>query len=286
MFDAATWIMLGEGLLDTIYMTLASTAMAYLLGLPLGLLLVITEKDSILPLPVFNRVLGVIINLLRSIPFLILLVWVMPVTRAIVGTTIGSSATVVPLVIAAAPFIARMVESSIKEVDPGVIEAAQSMGATNAQIVWKVLLPEAKPSLIVGAAISVTTILGYSAMAGFVGGGGLGDIAIRFGYYRYEDEIMLITVIILVLLVQVMQEGGNGKEETEYHRRWGSLVGVAAMSGLRCLFRVPCSGSFTHFGYTQGDRTHRNHAGSYAMGRFRRSVFRRPFRTDHRSSSH
>ncbi|MBP1559085.1 MAG: ABC transporter permease [Oscillospiraceae bacterium] len=208
MFDAATWIMLGEGLLDTIYMTLASTAMAYLLGLPLGLLLVITEKDSILPLPVFNRVLGVIINLLRSIPFLILLVWVMPVTRAIVGTTIGSSATVVPLVIAAAPFIARMVESSIKEVDPGVIEAAQSMGATNAQIVWKVLLPEAKPSLIVGAAISVTTILGYSAMAGFVGGGGLGDIAIRFGYYRYEDEIMLITVIILVLLVQVMQEVG------------------------------------------------------------------------------
>ena len=208
MFDAATWIMLGEGLLDTIYMTLASTAMAYLLGLPLGLLLVITEKGSILPLPVFNRVLGVIINLLRSIPFLILLVWVMPVTRAIVGTTIGSSATVVPLVIAAAPFIARMVESSIKEVDPGVIEAAQSMGATNAQIVWKVLLPEAKPSLIVGAAISVNTILGYSAMAGFVGGGGLGDIAIRFGYYRYEDEIMLITVIILVLLVQVMQEVG------------------------------------------------------------------------------
>ena len=208
MFDAATWIMLGEGLLDTIYMTLASTAMAYLLGLPLGLLLGITEKGSILPLPVFNRVLGVIINLLRSIPFLILLVWVMPVTRAIVGTTIGSSATVVPLVIAAAPFIARMVESSIKEVDPGVIEAAQSMGATNAQIVWKVLLPEAKPSLIVGAAISVTTILGYSAMAGFVGGGGLGDIAIRFGYYRYEDEIMLITVIILVLLVQVMQEVG------------------------------------------------------------------------------
>ena len=208
MFDAATWIMLAEGLLDTIYMTLASTAMAYLLGLPLGLLLVITEKGSILPLPVFNRVLGVIINLLRSIPFLILLVWVMPVTRAIVGTTIGSSATVVPLVIAAAPFIARMVESSIKEVDPGVIEAAQSMGATNAQIVWKVLLPEAKPSLIVGAAISVTTILGYSAMAGFVGGGGLGDIAIRFGYYRYEDEIMLITVIILVLLVQVMQEVG------------------------------------------------------------------------------
>ncbi len=208
MFDLATWKMLAEGLVDTLYMTLASTALSYLLGLPLGLLLVITEKDGIAPLPVFNRILGVIINLLRSIPFLILLVWVMPITRAIIGTTIGASATVVPLVIAAAPFIARMVESSIKEVDPGVIEAAQSMGATRTQIVWKVLLPEAKPSLIVGAAISITTILGYSAMAGFVGGGGLGDIAIRFGYYRYEDDIMLVTVVILVLLVQIMQEVG------------------------------------------------------------------------------
>ena len=197
-----------KGFWETLYMTLGSTVVAYAIGLPLGLLLILTDPQGLKPRPVFNRVLGVVINLLRSVPFIILLVWVMPVTRAIVGTTIGSSATVVPLVIAAAPFIARMVESSIKEVDPGVIEAAQSMGATNAQIVWKVLLPEAKPSLIVGAAISVTTILGYSAMAGFVGGGGLGDIAIRFGYYRYEDEIMLITVIILVLLVQVMQEVG------------------------------------------------------------------------------
>lgn len=208
MFDSSTWLMLGEGLIDTLYMTLFSTALAYLLGLPMGLLLVITEKDGILPLPAFNRVLSIIINLMRSIPFLIFLVWVMPITRAIVGTTIGSTATVVPLVLAAAPFIARMVESSIKEVDPGVIEAAQSMGATRTQIVWKVLLPEAMPSLIVGATISVTTILGYSAMAGFVGGGGLGDIAIRFGYYRYDDQIMLITVIILVLVVQVLQEIG------------------------------------------------------------------------------
>ncbi|MBP0962866.1 MAG: ABC transporter permease [Oscillospiraceae bacterium] len=208
MFDSSTWLMLGEGLIDTLYMTLFSTALAYLLGLPMGLLLVITEKDSICPLPTFNKVLSVIINLMRSIPFLIFLVWVMPITRAIVGTTIGSTATVVPLVLAAAPFIARMVESSIKEVDHGVIEAAQSMGATRAQIVWKVLLPEAMPSLIVGATISVTTILGYSAMAGFVGGGGLGDIAIRFGYYRYDDQIMLITVIILVLVVQVLQEIG------------------------------------------------------------------------------
>ncbi|MBR5559519.1 MAG: ABC transporter permease [Oscillospiraceae bacterium] len=219
MFDTTTWLMLGEGLIDTLYMTLFSTAMAYLLGLPMGLLLVITEKDSILPLPAFNTALSVIINLMRSIPFLIFLVWVMPITRAIVGTTIGSTATVVPLVLAAAPFIARMVESSIKEVDPGVIEAAQSMGATRAQIVWKVLLPEAMPSLIVGATISVTTILGYSAMAGFVGGGGLGDIAIRFGYYRYDDEIMLITVIILVLVVQILQEIGMRIANTSDRRK-------------------------------------------------------------------
>ena len=219
MFDYSTWLMLGEGLIDTLYMTLFSTALAYLLGLPMGLLLVITEKDSILPLPTFNKVLSIIINLMRSIPFLIFLVWVMPITRAIVGTTIGSTATVVPLVLAAAPFIARMVESSIKEVDHGVIEAAQSMGATRAQIVWKVLLPEAMPSLIVGATISVTTILGYSAMAGFVGGGGLGDIAIRFGYYRYDDEIMLITVIILVLVVQVLQEIGMRIANTSDRRK-------------------------------------------------------------------
>jgi len=219
MFDSTTWLMLGEGLIDTLYMTLFSTALAYLLGLPMGLLLVITEKDGILPLPTFNRLLSIIINLMRSIPFLIFLVWVMPITRAIVGTTIGSTATVVPLVLAAAPFIARMVESSIKEVDPGVVEAAQSMGATRTQIVWKVLLPEAMPSLIVGATISVTTILGYSAMAGFVGGGGLGDIAIRFGYYRYDDQIMLITVIILVLVVQIMQEIGMRIANTSDRRK-------------------------------------------------------------------
>ena len=219
MFDSSTWLMLGEGLIDTLYMTLFSTALAYLLGLPMGLLLVITEKDSICPLPAFNKVLSIVINLMRSIPFLIFLVWVMPITRAIVGTTIGSTATVVPLVLAAAPFIARMVESSIKEVDHGVIEAAQSMGATRAQIVWKVLLPEAMPSLIVGATISVTTILGYSAMAGVVGGGGLGDIAIRFGYYRYDDQIMLVTVIILVLVVQILQEIGMRIANTSDRRK-------------------------------------------------------------------
>ena len=160
-------------------------------------------------MPVFNRVLGVVINLLRSVPFIILLVWVMPVTRAIMGTTIGSKATLSPLTIAAAPFIARMVESSAREVDRGVIEAALSMGASPSQVLLKVILPEAKPSLITGAAIAVTTILGYSAMAGIVGGGGLGAIAINYGYYRSNSQVMLIMVILLVLIVQIFQEVGS-----------------------------------------------------------------------------
>jgi D-methionine transport system permease protein len=171
-------------------------------------LLVVTEKDGIAPFVSLNKVLGVIVNLLRSIPFIILLITVMPFTRLIVGTTLGSTAVIVPLIIASAPYIARIVESSLKEVEKGVIEAAQSMGATPLQIIYKVLIPEAKPSLIVGGAIAVTTILSYSAMAGIVGGGGLGDIAIRYGYYRYETEIMLITVVILVLIVQIIQEAG------------------------------------------------------------------------------
>ena len=150
--------------------------------------------------------LGVVINLLRSIPFIILLVMVIPFTRMIVGKIIGPNAAVVPLVISAFPYISRMVESSLKEVDAGVIEAAKSMGASAGQIIWKVLLPEAKPSLLVGAAISITTIIGYSAMAGTVGAGGLGDIAIRYGYHRYETEMMLITVALLVVIVQIVQE--------------------------------------------------------------------------------
>ena len=184
------------------------TALAYLLGLPMGIAMVVTDKEGIYPRERFNWILGLIINLFRSIPFLILLIMVLPVTRAIVGTTIGTNATIVPLVIAAAPFIARLVESSLKEVDKGVIEAAQSMGASSMQIITKVLLPEARPSLIVGAAIAVTTILSYSAMAGFVAGGGLGDIAIRYGYHRYQTDIMLVTVVLLVLIVQVLQEAG------------------------------------------------------------------------------
>lgn len=208
MWDSETVQMIVKGLFETLYMTLFSTLAAYILGLPMGVVLVVTRNDSILPVPWLNKALDIVVNILRSIPFLILLIAVIPVTRFIAGTTIGSTATVVPLVIAAAPFIARMVESSLKEVDKGVIEAAQSMGASPQKIIWKVLLPEARPSLILGAAIATTTILGYSAMAGIVGGGGLGDIAIRYGYYRYQNDIMLITVILLVLVVQVLQEIG------------------------------------------------------------------------------
>ena len=200
--------MIFQGFLETLYMTVVSTALAYVLGLPLGIILVTTDAEGICPRRWINRGLGVIINLLRSIPFLILLILIIPITRAIVGKAIGTTATIVPLVVASAPFIARMVESSLKEVDRGVVEAAQSMGASTWQIITKVLLPEAKPSLMVGAAISITTILSYSAMAGIVGGGGLGDIAIRYGYNRYETDVMLITVAVLVVIVQVFQEVG------------------------------------------------------------------------------
>lgn len=200
--------LLGQGLLETLYMVITSTVLAYVLGLPLGILLVVTDENGIKPIPVCNKVLGVVVNILRSIPFIILLVWVTPVTRALVGTTLGSTATIVPLVIASAPYIARMVEASLKEVDAGVIEAAQSMGATPMQIVTKVLLPEAKPALTVGAAIAAVTILGYSAMSGFTGGGGLGTVAINYGYYRYQGDIMMLNVIVIVIVVQIMQEVG------------------------------------------------------------------------------
>ena len=205
MWDNATITMLLEGVRDTLYMTLASTFFGYVLGLPLGVILAVTDKDGIKPNAFIYKILDIIVNILRSIPFLILLILVIPITRAIVGKTYGSTATVVPLVIAAAPFIARMVESSLKEVNGGVIEAAQSMGAGTFTIIWKVLLAEARTSLLVGVTIALGTILGYSAMAGVVGGGGLGDIAIRYGYYRYQTDIMLLTIVILVLLVQIMQ---------------------------------------------------------------------------------
>lgn len=205
-FDATTIKMLLEGIRDTLYMVLASSAISYILGIPLGILLVVTDKDGIRPFPIFQKVLGLAINLLRSVPFIILLIMMLPCTRFLVGTLIGSRAVIPPLVVSATPYIARMVESSFREVDSGVIEAAQSMGATTGQIVWKVLLPEAKPSLLIGAAISITTILGYTTMAGFVGGGGLGAIAINHGYYRYEFGTMLVTVVLLVVIVQIIQE--------------------------------------------------------------------------------
>ena len=194
---------------ETLYMTLISTAIAYVIGLPLGVLLVITEKGHIRPNPYFNSVLGTAINLLRSIPFLILIVMLFPVTRAVMGSAIGSKATILPLVVGAFPYIARMVESSLKEVDHGVIEAAQSMGASPLQIICKVMLPESFPSLLNGLAICLTTILGYTAMAGAVGGGGLGKIAIDYGLNRNKMDILYVASIALVLLVQVMQVLGT-----------------------------------------------------------------------------
>lgn len=199
---------IGNGIWETLYMTIVSTLLAYLFGIPLGVILYTTDEKGICYNRWINFIMGVIVNVTRSVPFLILLVAILPFTRLIVGTTIGSTATIVPLVIAAAPFVARMVESSLKEVDFGVIEAAKAMGSSSAQIVFKVLLPEAKPSLLVGGTISLATILSYSAMAGFVGGGGLGAIAINYGYYRYQAEIMWITVALLVVIVQLFQEIG------------------------------------------------------------------------------
>ena len=197
-----------NGIGETLYMTLTSTAIAYVLGIPLGVLVYITDKNGICKNRIMNVIAGVVINIIRSVPFLILLVAIIPFTRLVVGTSIGSTATIVPLVVAATPFVARMVESSLREVNEGVIEAAKAMGASRLQIILKVLLPEAKPSLLVGATIAVATILGYSAMVGFVGGGGLGAIAINYGYYRYQGDIMFITVILLVVIVQLFQEVG------------------------------------------------------------------------------
>lgn len=201
--------MIIRGIGETLYMTVAATLFGYVVGLPWGIVLTVTGKDGIHPNRVLYRILDAVTNIMRSIPFLILLILVLPITLFIVGKTYGSTATIVPLVISAAPLIARMVESSLNEVDHGVIEAAQSMGANNTQIVLRVLLGEARISLISGATITTGTILGYSAMAGTVGGGGLGDIAIRYGYYRYQANILWVTVILLIILVQIFQYTGN-----------------------------------------------------------------------------
>ena len=208
MWNSQVIVMLLEGIRDTLYMTLASTLFGYIIGLPMGIVLTVTDKDGIRPNAAVYKVLDVISNLLRSIPFIILLIVLIPFTRFVVGRSYGSTATIVPLTIAAAPYIARMVESSLKEVDAGVIEAARSMGASDFQIVTRVMLVEARTSLIVGATISLGTILGYSAMAGTVGGGGLGDIAIRYGYTRWQTAIMVVTVVLLVILFQIFQTIG------------------------------------------------------------------------------
>ncbi|MCI8623015.1 MAG: ABC transporter permease [Provencibacterium sp.] len=219
MWNEAMLRLLLRGIGETLYMTLGATLFAYLTGLPLGLLLVVSAPDGLAPCRPVYKTLDILVNLTRSIPFLVLMISVIPFTRIIAGTSIGSTAAIVPLVLSAAPFVARLVESSIREVDPGVVEAAQSMGASVMQIVCKVLLPEAKPSLLSGAAIAVTTILGYSAMAGAVGGGGLGNIAISYGYNRYQSDIMLVTVILLILIVQLFQEIGTRASRRTDKRR-------------------------------------------------------------------
>ena len=208
MRDNATTMMVVEGIFVTLYMTLATTFMGYVLGLPMGIALVITAPKGLRPNKIIYKVLDVVVNVVRSFPFLILLIVIQPLTRIIVGKSYGPTATIVPLTLSAAPFIAIMVESSLLEVDHGVIEAAQSMGANLWTIIWKVMIGEAKTSLIVNVTIALGTILGYSAMAGIVGGGGLGDIAIRYGYYRYDSSIMWVTVVLLIVLVQLMQYVG------------------------------------------------------------------------------
>ena len=198
------------GIWETFYVTVLATAFAIVIGLPLGVLLVVGEERGIAPLPKWlMHALGAVINLLRSIPFLIMVVIVMPLTRAIMGTVVGTAASIVPLVIAAFPFVARLAETSLREMDPNIVEAAQSMGATPMQIITKVLLPESVPSLLSNATTAITTILGYSAMSGIIGGGGLGKIAINYGYYRYKYLVMLLAVILLILMVQLFQTLGT-----------------------------------------------------------------------------
>ena len=195
---------------ETFYITVLATAFALVIGIPLGVLLVVGDKGGVLPLPGWlMQVLNIFINLLRSVPFLILMIMVFPLSRLIVGTAVGTNATIVPLVVAAFPFVARLVETCLRDVDPGVIEAAQSMGATPFQIIWKVMLPESLPGLISNITTALTTILGYSAMSGAIGGGGLGKVAISYGYYRYQFNIMLVAVFLLIVMVQVFQSVGT-----------------------------------------------------------------------------
>lgn len=196
------------GVWETVYMTLISTFFAYILGLPLGLILSVTDVGGVRPVIWLNKVLSIVVNIFRSVPFIILMVAMLPIAKLVVGTSLGNKAMIVMLIIAAAPYVARMVESSIKEIDSGVIEAAQAMGTPWYKLIYKVLIPEAKPALIIGAVISMVTILGYSAMAGTIGGGGLGQIAVTYGYQRYNDDVVWICVAATIIIVQLLQEVG------------------------------------------------------------------------------
>ena len=208
MWSSEVINMIIAGIGETLYMTLASTLLGYVIGLPMGILLTISDRDGLKPNPVLYKILDVIANIVRSIPFLILLILLIPFTRAVVGKSYGPTAAIVSLTVAAAPFIARMVESSLKEGDPGVIEAARSMGAGTLTIIFRVILVEARTSLMINATIAIGTILGYTAMAGTLGAGGLGDIAVRYGYHRWQTDIMIVTVVLLVVLFQLFQTVG------------------------------------------------------------------------------
>jgi len=211
------WKMIGSGVVETLQMTVISTILAYVIGLPLGIALVVTAKEHILQNRVVNLVLDMVMNIFRSIPFLILLVVLIPFTRFVTGASIGTTATIVPLTVGTIPIVARMVESSLKEVPAGIIEAAQSMGASPVSIIFRFLIPEAMPSLLLGATINLATVLGYSAMAGCIGGGGLGAIALNYGYYRYQKDILFITVAILIIIVQAFQETGTLLADKKRH---------------------------------------------------------------------
>ena len=243
--------MIIAGVGETLYMTLFSTFFGYVFGMPLGILLKVSDKEGLRPNAVLYKILDVIANIFRSIPFLILLILLIPFTRFLVGKSYGTTATIVPLTIAAIPFIGRMVESSLNEVDPGVIEAARSMGASNLQIVFRVMLVEARTSLISGATIVTGTILGYSAMAGTVGGGGLGDIAVRYGYNRWQTDIMLVTVAILVIIVQLLADQLIAEHRAQVLKAHG-LSGAGIQQGSGLVFHigphiVPCGGQLRFF---------------------------------------
>lgn len=206
--NSAIWNEIFAGIGETLYMSVISTIVAHIIGIPLGFALAATDSTGLKPNPIINKSLGFVVNVVRSVPFLILLVFIIPFTRLVVGTSIGPTATIVPLTIAAAPFIARLTETSVKEVDGGVIEAAKSFGTPIIKIVFKVILPESLPSLISNAAVAFVTVVGYSGLAGFCGGGGLGTIAINYGYYRGNEAVMAVTVLIIIVIVQIFQEVG------------------------------------------------------------------------------